>query len=97
MSSPTPIRFAETDLDAIAEATGRVAVIVPPEGKLDPAARRVNKLTRGALARLVESARFAKAKPGQVISLAWPGGMAAEAVDVLVLPRRPQASEARKA
>ncbi len=97
MSSPTPIRFAETDLDAIAEGAGRVAVIVPPEGKLDPAARRVNKLTRGALARLVESARFAKAKPGQVITLAWPGGMAAEAVDVLVLPRRPQPTEARKA
>ncbi|MFC3615942.1 leucyl aminopeptidase [Lutimaribacter marinistellae] len=97
MSSQTSIRFAETDLDTIAEAAGRIAVIVPPEGKLDPAARRVNKLTRGALGRLVESARFAKAKPGQVITLAWPAGMAAEAVDVLVLPRRPQPVEARKA
>ena len=96
MTSPTPIRFEMPDLDAMATATGRVAVIVPPEGKLDPGARRANRLTRGALARLVESDRFAKVKPGQVVSLAWPAGMAAEALDVLVLPRRADALTARK-
>ena len=49
------------------------------------------------MARLVESDRFAKVKSGDVLSLAWPTGMEAEALDILVLSRRPDAAEARKA
>ncbi len=97
MSQPTPIRFQPTNLDEIATATGRVAIIVTPDGKLDQAARRANKLTRGAVARLLEAENFAKTSPGQVISLAWPTGMAAEALDVLVLERRVSTGGARQA
>ncbi len=96
MSSLVPVQFKPFDLDMIAEAEGRVAIIVTDEGKLGPAARRANRLTRGAIARLVESERFEKVKSGEVISLAWPGGMQAEALDVLVLARRPEQDEARK-
>ncbi|WP_298847817.1 leucyl aminopeptidase [uncultured Ruegeria sp.] len=96
MSSLVPIRFQEFDLDGIAQAKGRVAIIIPSDGKMNPAARRANRLTKGAVARLVESEKFGKAKTGDVISLAWPAGMVAEALDVLVLPRRPEADEARK-
>ncbi|MFY2824920.1 leucyl aminopeptidase [Ruegeria sp. MALMAid1280] len=97
MSSLVPIRFQPFDVDVMAQAEGRVAVIVSPEGKMSPAVRRANRLTRGAVARLIESARFEKVKAGEVISLAWPGGMAAESLDILILPRRPDAAEARKA
>jgi len=81
----------------MAQAEGRVAVIIPSDGKMSPAVRRANRLTRGAVARLVESKRFEKVKTGDVISLAWPGGMAAEALDIVILPRRPDTAEARKA
>ncbi|WP_171183521.1 leucyl aminopeptidase [Ruegeria sp. HKCCC2117] len=97
MSSLVPIRFQEFDLDAMAQAEGRVAIIIPSDGKMSPAARRANRLTKGAVARLVESGSFEKTKTADVISLAWPAGMVAEALDVLVLPRRPEADEARKA
>ncbi len=97
MSSLVPVRFTPVDLDAMAGAEGRVAIIVPSDGKMSPAARRANRLSKGAVARLVESERFGKVKTGDVISLAWPAGMAAEALDVLVLPRRPDHDEARKA
>ncbi|NOD91721.1 leucyl aminopeptidase [Ruegeria sp. HKCCD4884] len=97
MSSLVPIRFQEFDLDAMAQAEGRVVIIIPSDGKMSPAARRANRLTKGAVARLVESGSFEKTKTADVISLAWPAGMAAEALDVLVLPRRPEADEARKA
>ncbi|KUJ80863.1 aminopeptidase [Ruegeria marisrubri] len=97
MSSLIPIRFQPTDLDQIATAEGRVAIIIPPEGKMDPAARRANRLTKGAVGRLIESKRFEKAKPGQVLTLAYPVGMAAEALDVVVLPRRADSATARKA
>ncbi|WP_170572096.1 leucyl aminopeptidase [Ruegeria atlantica] len=97
MSSLVPIRFQPFDADAMAQTEGRVAVIIPSEGKMSPAVRRANRLTRGAVARLVESPRFEKVKTGEVISLAWPGGMAAEALDIVILPRRPEPAEARKA
>ncbi|MDX2483312.1 MAG: leucyl aminopeptidase [Pseudodonghicola sp.] len=96
MTRPTPIRFAELDLDGLAGAAGRVAVTITPEGKMDPAARRVNRLSKGALARLVESEGFQKVSSGEVISLAWPAGMAAEALDILVLSRGGDAVAARK-
>ncbi len=97
MTTPPEISFAEVALDAIADATGRVAVFIGADGRLDPAARRVNKLTRGALTRFLESKAFDKLKPGEARTLAWPGGMAADAVDVVRLERRPTIEEARKA
>ncbi|WP_412506393.1 leucyl aminopeptidase [Roseovarius sp. SYSU LYC5161] len=97
MTSPVSVTFSETDLDAIAAAEGRVAVIVTPDGKMDSAARRVNRLTKGALKRLVESEAWTRAKPGEVTTLAWPVGMAAEALDVLCLDRGAKPDAARKA
>jgi leucyl aminopeptidase len=97
MTTPPEISFCETDLDAIGNATGRVAVFIGAEGKMDPSGRRVNRLTRGALARFVQSERFTKLKPGEAKALAFPAGMAAEAVDVVRLDRRPTVEEARKA
>lgn len=62
MSSLVPIRFQPFDVDAMAQAEGRVAVIVSPEGKMSPAVRRANRLTRGAVARLIESAGSKRSK-----------------------------------
>ncbi len=97
MTTLTPISFTDTDIDQIAGFEGRVAVFVDPEGRLDTGARRVNKLVKGALARLVEGPKFAKSKPGDALVLAYPAGMAAEAVDVVHLPRRADQTAARRA
>jgi leucyl aminopeptidase len=97
MPGPIPIRFEAPDPDRLATAPGRVAVIVAPDGRMDAAARRADRLTRGALKRLAGGDGFAKAKPGEAITLAWPAGMAAAALDVVILPPRPTAAEARKA
>ncbi|MEP4198060.1 MAG: leucyl aminopeptidase [Aliishimia sp.] len=96
MTPITPV-FAETDIEVLKDITGRVAVLVTPDGKLDIGARRVNRLTKGALARVVESEKFEKLSNGSVLSLAFPAGMAAQAVDVVKLPRRGSVEEARKA
>jgi leucyl aminopeptidase len=97
MTTPITLDFIETDLDALAGTAGKIAVIVPPEGKLDPAARRLNRLTKGALARLAEAERFEKAKIGDTVTMVFPAGMEAEALIVVKLPRRPSVEEARKA
>lgn len=97
---PTPmtqVTFEALDIDALAAATGRVAVVLEADGKLDTAGRRINKLTKGALARLVESQAFTDLKQGGLTTLAVPAGMAAEAVDVVCLSRRPSVADARKA
>ena len=97
MTTPPIIEFQPLDLDAMATAPGRVAVFVGGDGKLDQAARRVNRLSRGAVARFVESDGFAKMKPGQARTLAFPAGLTAEAIDVVRLEKRPTQDEARKA
>ncbi len=89
--------LTETDIEAIAGAEGRVVVLVPEDGKLDVPGRRVNRLTRGALKRLVESAAWGKLEEGDAKELAWPVGMAAEAVQVIRLSRRPTVEDARRA
>ena len=97
MTTPISISFIETDIDALAGREGKLAVIVTPDGKLDAAARRVNRLTKGALVRLVESDRWGKVKEGEAFVMGFPAGLAAEALAVVKLPRRPAVDLARKA
>ena len=97
MTDLRAISFAEVTLEGLEEAQGRLAVLVTPEGTLSPGARRLNRLTKGALGRAVESDAFGKLRAGEALSLAWPAGLAAEGVDIVKLARRPSTAEARKA
>ncbi|GGX46145.1 putative cytosol aminopeptidase [Tateyamaria omphalii] len=97
MTDLTHVTFTATDLDAIAGHEGRVAVIVTPEGKLEQSARRVNRLTKGAVQRFVDSEGFEKIKAGQVTTFDWPVGLAAESLDVICLARNHSVEDARKA
>ncbi len=97
MTALTSMSFAETDIDKIADHVGRVAVMIDAEGKMNPGARRINKLTKGALERLVQSTQFTDLKPGDVLSMGYPTGMAAEAVDVVQLANNAGVHDLRKA
>ena len=97
MTTPAAVTITETDIEQIAEFEGRVAVFVPPDGKLDPGARRANRQTKGAVGRMAEAESWGKMTPGDVRTLAWPAGMKAEALDVVCLPRNADVAEARKA
>ncbi|NDH21929.1 MAG: leucyl aminopeptidase, partial [Rhodobacteraceae bacterium] len=90
-------KFVEPELDAIAAHEGRVVVIVSSDANIDQLGRRVNKLTRGAVARAIESEAFEKASLGQIISLNYPAGMAASAIDIVKLDRRSDSLMSRKA
>ncbi|SFD98832.1 leucyl aminopeptidase [Roseivivax sediminis] len=89
--------FQATDLDALAEAPGRIAVLIPADGTMSPGARRLNRLTKGAVARAVESEGWQKLGAGDRMSLGFPAGLSAEGVDLVCLSRRPSLAEARKA
>ncbi len=51
--------FIPLDIEQIAGAEGRVVVLSEGGGRLNKGARRVDRLTRGALKRLVASEEFA--------------------------------------
>ncbi|MEM1373034.1 MAG: leucyl aminopeptidase [Pseudomonadota bacterium] len=97
MTTPLSFAFEPTDLDAVATHAGQVAVFVEASGKLDQTARRVNRLTKGALERFAESEAFADMKDGQAREMAYPAGMDATGVIVVKLARKPDVTDARKA
>jgi leucyl aminopeptidase len=97
MTAPAPLRFIEMDSQSIAAWSGRIAVIVDEDGRLDAGARRVNAAARQAVARAVASAAFSRAKPGEVLEIGWPGGVAARGILVLKLGRKPGVEAARAA
>ena len=97
MTSPIAISFVDTDLAALEGAQGKLGLLVSPDGKLDPAGRRLSRLTRGALARLVEGPAWEKVKPGEGVVLSWPAGLAAAGLMAVKLSRRPSPEEARRA
>ncbi|PRY94958.1 leucyl aminopeptidase [Hasllibacter halocynthiae] len=90
------LTLTQTDLDGIEGREGVVAVLVGPEGKLDPGARRVDARAKKAVSRMVASEEGGKMKPGAVAALDFPAGMAAEAVLALRLDPKATQEEARK-
>jgi len=97
MTDLVKLSCTATNLDALAGLSGRIACIVPPEGTLDPAAGRIDRQTKGAVKRLVDSDAFEQMKDGGAHVLSMPTGLAAEAVIVVKLPRKSPVDIARKA
>jgi leucyl aminopeptidase len=97
VTAPLQTAFAAVDAGALGQIAGRIALFVAPDGTMDPVTRRLDRLTRGAIARLAKGEAFAKAKAGSGHVLAYPAGIAAEAVQVVKLARRPAPADARLA
>ncbi|MDO5656989.1 MAG: leucyl aminopeptidase [Paracoccus sp. (in: a-proteobacteria)] len=94
MTQPVEIRFTETATEGLETRTGRIAVIVNDKGRL-PA--NLPRALRAAARRAVESEAFGKLKAGQGMSLAYPAGVEAESLQLVKLPPRADALEARRA
>ncbi|QUS35618.1 leucyl aminopeptidase [Falsirhodobacter algicola] len=97
MTMPVVTRFVETDIESIADATGRVTVFVGAEGKLGVAARRVDRLTRGTVKRAAASDAFGRLRAGEGLEIAFPPGLQADTLQILRLDRRDDAAAVRKA
>ena len=99
MSHPLPIQFLATDLTGLAAVTGRIAICIATDAKAPLAgpARALDKAMRGTLARFLGSEVWSKVKPGEAADIAWPAGLAAEAVQVIKLDLKAEAAVARKA
>ncbi len=94
---PLALTVLETDVAALGAWPGRIALVVQDGGKLGAEGQRLDRMMRGALKRFTASEAFAALKPGEARDLAYPSGLAAEAVQVVFLPRKSDALAARKA
>ncbi|MCZ0960098.1 leucyl aminopeptidase [Paracoccus benzoatiresistens] len=94
MTHPVEITFTEIAADRLASHEGRVAMIVQPGGRLPSGLPRA---AREAAQRALESKAGKGLKPGAALELAFPAGMAAEALTLVALPGGATIAEARKA
>ncbi len=97
MTALTDFTVSATDLDIVSSWDGTVAVFVGADGKLDATARKVNTLSRKAVERFVASDAFEGLEQGSAVRLGFPTGLAAQAVIIVKLERKPNQDAARKA
>ena len=97
MPTPVQIHFDATDAAAALKAAGRLALILGEGGKLAAPVAKIDKAARGAVTRALASPAWAKLKAGEGMELAFPAGLAAEALHLVKLPVKATVTEARKA
>ena len=95
MSRPVEIAFQPLNDAGLALTEGRFVVL--SNGKITGLARKIDRLTRGAVARAVASEAFTALKPGEALDLAFPTGLVADSIQIIQLPRRTDMLTARKA
>ncbi len=86
----------ELDIEALTSVEGHLAILLDQEGRLGKIDRRINKVTRGLLARLCESKEFSQKKSGDVISFPVPMGLGATMLHVVIADRKASAADMRK-
>ena len=97
MTAPLAISFLPLPEATLADTPGRIAVLADAEGRLDRAVRALGPAARRVLTRLFASPRWARTAPGEAVEIAFPAGLAADALVVVNLPRKPTVAQARKA
>ncbi|MFO0345769.1 MAG: leucyl aminopeptidase [Labrys sp. (in: a-proteobacteria)] len=97
MTHPVPIHFRPVELVQLPHLTGRIVAFADAAGSPSIGLRRLDRLTKGAVLRFLNSEAFGRLKPGEAVELAWPAGLLAEAVQIIRLPRRADLAQARKA
>jgi len=94
MTHPVEISFTAMDVAGLAERSGRIAILVPKAGRLPAGLPRA---TREALARAFASEAWQTVKPGKALELAFPAGLKAEALQIVLLPAGAGVTTARAA
>ncbi len=85
------------DAEAALAAPGRLVLILPADKGLPGIARRIDRATKGAVGRALASPAWAKLREGDAMDLAFPAGLAADALQLVKLAPRAGADLARRA
>ena len=94
MTHPVEIRFLPAADADLSDRAGRLVLLI---GDRDQPPRGLPAAARRSLVRALGSRAWGKVKPGAAMELAFPAGLAADAVQLVRLPQRADAATARKA
>ena len=76
--TPLPkFTISELELDRLQDYEGQIVLLVQEDGRMDVVGRRINKATKGALARFLASKGFEDLEAGKVMTLSYPTGLMA--------------------
>ena len=84
------LKLIEKDYD-------RISVLIDDTKKLNRVCRRINKLTKGAVVRAINSDEYEKKSCGEVLSISFPGSITAKYIDLIKWVKPGQLHDARKA
>ena len=97
MQTSIDVKLKEYDLSLLEKDYDRILVFIDETKKLNRACRRINKLTRGAIERAVNSEEFEKKTCGEVLSISYPGAILAKSIFLVKWAKSGQPHDARKA
>ncbi|MFD1882381.1 leucyl aminopeptidase [Paracoccus pacificus] len=97
MTEIPQIHLAQTRTEGLSTRKGRIAIVMPPGGGGALPVKGLGRGVRQIVARARASDKWKSIKPGGVIEIAFPGGIAADSLLLVALPRRATVAEARKA
>ena len=89
--------FENTAWDEVADYTDHLVVTVTRQGGLSAMARRINAMSKGAIRRVVEHKSFQGCKAADVITISYPSGLKARAIQLVILERGEKPEIVRKA
>ena len=89
--------FENTAWDEVADYPNHLVVPVTRQGGLSAMARRINAMSKGAIKRVVEHKSFQGCKAADVITISYPSGLKARAIQLVILERGEKPEIVRKA
>ncbi len=97
MQTSIDVKLTEYDLKLIEKDYDRISVLIDDTKKLNRVCRRINKLTKGAVVRAINSDEYEKKSCGEVLSISFPGSITAKYIDLIKWVKPGQLHDARKA
>jgi len=85
MTDLVELEIIDRDIEAIGRFEGPIALIVGDDGHLQDMGKALDKKMDGAVTRVLKSKAFETSTPGQVISISFASGIAAERVLIVKL------------
>ncbi|GIR84394.1 MAG: hypothetical protein CM15mP85_10180 [Rhodobacterales bacterium] len=72
MQTSIDVKLKEYDLSLLEKDYDRISVLIDDTKKLNRVCRRINKLTKGAVVRAINSDEYEKKSCGEVLSISFP-------------------------
>ena len=97
MKTSVDVTLKDYDLELLEKDYDRISIFVEDTKKLDSICSRINKLTKGAILRVISSKEFEKKTCGDVLTLSFPCSLQTKYLDLVKWSKSGTLNDARKA